>query len=256
MAKAANDWRWHRLFPDREFLELDQKDHIARYIFAAGYVEGGGILDLGCGAGYGLDFLSRRSASAVGVDISSSALIFAKRSYKGNFEISLQDASSLGFRDDTFDIVVSFEVIEHLRRVQSYLSDVRRVLKPGGLFIVSTPNKTLMSPGRKSPIRKWHKREFYYHEFEALLKHYFVGVYVLGERVSDPFWQNRLRRIGKLHKYLSIVPTNVLRLVPMSIVTAITGPPPPVRLEDVQISRENVETAETFVGVARKAMRS
>ncbi len=250
--RAAEDWRYERLAPCGQFAEIERKDHTARYLYAAQFVQGALILDVGCGAGYGLDFLSRRSKMATGIDISLSALSFARHRYGGNFELSRQNATALGFKDETFDVVISFEMIEHLSRVEGFLADVRRVLKPGGVFIVSTPNKLFMSPGRTSPVWKWHKREFYYQEFARLLKHYFGSVHFLGERVSNAAWENRLRRVQRLHKYLSFVPTSVLRLAPIPLLNVVIRPPPIISPEDVRISQDDIETAENFIGIARK----
>jgi ubiquinone/menaquinone biosynthesis C-methylase UbiE len=238
--------------PLAEFADLERKDHTARYEYAAQFVEGAIVLDAGCGAGYGLDFLSRTCKVAVGTDISSSALAFAKHRYSADLQLFHQDASALGFRDEMFDIVISFEMIEHLSQLERFLEDVRRVLKRDGLFIVSTPNKTYMSPGRKTPVWKWHKQEFYCVEFDRLLKQYFRTVTLLGQSVSNAAWQSRLQRVQRVHKYLSIVPTSVLRLAPMSVVMAIIRPPPSISKEEVRISQDNIEAAENFIGIARK----
>jgi len=240
------------MIPSGEFFDLERKDHIARYVFASRFAQNAIILDVGCGAAYGLDFLSKTSKLAVGVDASSTAVSFARHRYGRDFELCNQDACALAFQDEIFDVVISFEVIEHLKDVEIFLANVNRVLKPEGLFIVSTPNKIYMSPGRRSPIWKWHQQEFYYSEFQSLLKRYFESVDLLGETVSNPNWQKRLQRVRRLHRLLTFVPTRVLTLVPLWIVNTVIRPPPGVRLEDVKISNLDVENAETFIGVARK----
>lgn len=117
-------------------------EHIQRYQFAKKYIKEMKVLDLGCGAGYGSFELKKLGAkSVVGIDNDSKAIEYAISKFKiENLKFKIDNATNLSFPDSTFDIVVSFEVIEHIKDYRKYLKEVFRVLKKGGYFIFSTPN--------------------------------------------------------------------------------------------------------------------
>jgi 2-polyprenyl-3-methyl-5-hydroxy-6-metoxy-1,4-benzoquinol methylase len=115
--------------------------HRARYEFAADYVRGRRVLDIGCGEGYGSAMLSRSAPEVVGVDYSPAAISHARQAYQGqNLRFESGDARQLTFSSGAFDAVTCFEVIEHIEDDESLLASVARVLRPGGWLILSTPN--------------------------------------------------------------------------------------------------------------------
>lgn len=114
-------------------------EHIARYAFAARFAAGRRVLDLGCGTGYGTAELARHATEAVGVDISPEAIDYASAHYRSAHFV-LASAEDVPLHDTSFDVVVAFELIEHLSDWRMLLEQTRRVLHPGGVFIVSTPN--------------------------------------------------------------------------------------------------------------------
>lgn len=166
-------------------------EHIARYIFAADFIKGRVVLDAGCGSGYGTDYLASCEAQQViGVDISPEAVAYAQSHYKRqNLEFRIMDVTGLDLADKSFDVIVSFEVIEHLNHQEKFLSEVARILKDEGTFIVSTPNKEANPPGYVNPF---HTREFTLGKFYSLLKRYFRSVeillqnYILGIAIAPP----------------------------------------------------------------------
>ena len=85
------------------------------------------------------------------------------------------------FSDEYFDVVVSFETIEHLKNYRRFLDECRRVLKKDGLFICSTPNKQIFSPHTEVSVPV-HVHEFYINEFHSLLKEYFIDIRLYGQR--------------------------------------------------------------------------
>ena len=117
-------------------------EHLHRYYFAQSLIAGKAVLDVACGEGYGSDILSRSASSVVGVDIATQAVEHATERY-GSDKLSFVAASAahLPFDDAQFDAVVSFETIEHHDQHDEMMSEIRRVLKPGGLMIMSSPNK-------------------------------------------------------------------------------------------------------------------
>lgn len=158
-------------------------EHLHRYYFARAQVEGKVVLDVACGEGYGSDILSQAAASVVGVDIAPSAVEHARHRYGSDkLEFVAASAASLPFDDAQFDVVVSFETIEHHDLHEEMMSEIRRVLKPGGLMIMSSPNKQHYSvePGYHNP---YHVKELFRHEFLSLVRRYFQQVGLLGQRV-------------------------------------------------------------------------
>ncbi len=156
-----------RLVPG-EAVEASLQEHVARYRFARDRVRGGRILDVACGTGYGTAMLG-----AVGVDLSLDALRYARR-HPAAYVAA--DAARLPF-GRVFDAVVSFETIEHVADAGRFVSECARVLKPGGLFLVSTPNRELWSPRSPRPIQRHHVREFNRREFLEVLRPFKVQLF-------------------------------------------------------------------------------
>lgn len=139
------------------------------------------VLDIACGTGYGSNYLSDFAKFVTGADLSPVPLKKAKNAYsKNNLTFVVQDAIELTFKSNTFDKVISIETFEHIPTsgVNNYLSEMRRVLKPCGLFICSTPQN---SQG-KIPIHPSHEKEYSLREFKDILSRYFVVEKVYGLR--------------------------------------------------------------------------
>jgi SAM-dependent methyltransferase len=154
-------------------------EHLARYRFAALFARGASVLDAGCGSGYGSAELSC-AASIAAMDIAHEAVVHARGAYPGVHTRFLQGrCESLPFADGVFDLVVAFEVIEHLERWQDLLAEARRVLRPAGVLLVSTPNKAFYAESRdKAGPNPFHVHEFEYAEFDAALKVHFPHVHL------------------------------------------------------------------------------
>lgn len=181
---AVSDLSVERVVPTIPAHSTSFQEHITRYIFAADYVKGGVILDAGCGTGYGAAYLARRGAKAVfGVDIAPEAIEYSRTHYEDDsVSYSVMDCANLGFPDETFDAVVSLEVIEHLADPEPYLSEMRRVLKADGVFILSTPNKAIHSPNSDRPLNPFHFKEYGIAELEEKLSAYFGVVALFGQQ--------------------------------------------------------------------------
>jgi SAM-dependent methyltransferase len=147
-----------RLEPETA-VEASLQEHLARYRFAAERARGR-VLDVACGTGYGTAILG-----AVGADVSLAAV---RRTRRAGAVALAADARRLPF-GRAFDTVVSFETIEHVADPERFVAECARVLRPGGLFIVSTPNRELWSPRSPRPCRRHHVREFNRREFLAVL---------------------------------------------------------------------------------------
>src|SRR6266705_2312288 len=126
-------------------------EHLGRYHFACSFVRNKVVLDVACGAGFGAPILLAGGATKyIGVDISNDAVAVANRKYRTSpaISFSIDDACNLAtIPDATADVVVSFETVEHLQSPRLFLESVHKALKPEGVFIISTPNRTLVNPG-------------------------------------------------------------------------------------------------------------
>ncbi len=150
--------------------------HMCAYKFAVPYVNNKVVLDLGCGSGYGTYYLSTKGAKyIIGVDISKEAIKYCKGQYfNENLQYGTMDGSQLAFKDNGFDCVISFQVIEHIENLDNYLSEVHRMSK---MFIVSTPNKKTYYAAGRNPF---HTREFYLKDLQVLLQKVFQEVKMFG----------------------------------------------------------------------------
>ncbi len=117
---------------------------VALYTFATSYVAQKRVLDLGCGEGYGSDTLARAARFVVAADYARDAVAHARRKYaRENLAFVVCDAQHLPFRAESFEAILSFEVIEHIPNVRTYLEEIRRVSAAMSAVIFSTPNRAL-----------------------------------------------------------------------------------------------------------------
>jgi 2-polyprenyl-3-methyl-5-hydroxy-6-metoxy-1,4-benzoquinol methylase len=126
--------------------------HLAFYRYARFRAKGADVLDIGCGYGYGSHLLSEEAESVAGIDFHPPAVAYAKEHYVGpNLSYQEHDANNpLPFEDNSFDLVVSSEVIEHIQRQKELVEEIARVGRPGGHVIVKTPN-IVNDPGGVNP---------------------------------------------------------------------------------------------------------
>jgi SAM-dependent methyltransferase len=164
-------------------------EHVARYAFAARLAHGRRVLDAGCGTGYGVNELAAAAAWVVGVDIAPEATLYARaHSIHRNTAFLQASATALPFSPGSFDLVTAFEVIEHLASSRDLLSEARRVLAPGGLFLVSTPNRLYYADSRRlDGPNPYHVHEFEFEEFEAALREFFPQVAILFQNRVEAF---------------------------------------------------------------------
>ncbi len=158
------------------------RQHEARYVFAGKFVKDKVVLDVACGTGIGTHYLLRAGAeSSLGLDIDGAAVAYAKAAYEC-CQFAQCDATNLPVSDGCIDVVVSFETIEHLGDQRKFLLECIRVLKPGGVFICSTPNHTVSSWGNKNP---YHLHEFTVTEFTCLLESVFDNVQLFAQQKTN-----------------------------------------------------------------------
>jgi ubiquinone/menaquinone biosynthesis C-methylase UbiE len=173
-----------RFIPGRTLSAWTEAYHVSRYRFALEFAKGKRVLDLGCGVGYGAALLAQVAKSVLGGDVSQETLQFARKEYvASNLQFVQMDCRRLGLPANAFDLVVSFEVIEHVLEQEEMLSEVERVLADTGTFIVSTPERARY--GLASRPNEYHVRELSESELSELLGSYFSNVEVLWQ-VVDP----------------------------------------------------------------------
>src|ERR1035437_5161373 len=137
-----------RLIPGEVDIDL-LNEHMARYHFAVRLARGKRVLDAGCGAGYGSAELADVAESVFAIDIAPEAVAYARAHYAiRNLAFEQASCTELPYADGAFDLVVAFEVIEHLENWRDFLQEVRRVLAPAGQLIVSTPNRLYYTESR------------------------------------------------------------------------------------------------------------
>lgn len=161
-----------RMVPDRHRGHVIYAEHIIRYIAAGEYLAGKVVLDVASGSGYGSKILAERARRVYGVDISMDSVAYARRRYgAGNLFYCCGDAHQLPLPDSSMEAIVSFETIEHLPDPTRFLKEVKRVLHPSGVCIISTPNNKAYASGND-----YHFHEFDYDEFESEIRKEFAHV--------------------------------------------------------------------------------
>ena len=164
-------------------------EHRSRYRFAARLLtEGQRVLDVASGAGFGLELLEQAGACPLGVDYDTTALVgMRNRSRKPeHYRLVRADATQLPFENEAFELVVSFETIEHVTDARAFVHEIRRVLRPRGKLVLSTPNRAFGAPERHAR-NPFHVREFTADELHDLLSASFEEVQLFGQRPSPAY---------------------------------------------------------------------
>jgi ubiquinone/menaquinone biosynthesis C-methylase UbiE len=158
-------------------------EHMHRYCWAQSLCTGRTVLDIACGEGYGSAVLAKVAESVIGVDISQDAVDHASRNYAGyaNLRFAQGSATRIPVDNASMDVAVSFETLEHLADQEEMLAELRRVLKPSGLLVISSPNKKVYSDERDY-VNEFHVKELYFDEFDALLHRHFGATSHFGQR--------------------------------------------------------------------------
>lgn len=179
----------HEVIRDSDFKTAEEYVlhlmHEADYQRAASLARGKTVLDLGCNGGHGTSIIGKACSHVTGVDVSPAAIAAAQAKHASDkVEFRLVDGISLPFPSQSFDLVTSCQVIEHLAEYEAYLGEIRRVLKPGGLLLVTTPNAAIRVHAGQKPWNPFHVREFRAHELQELLQRHFASTRVLGQFAS------------------------------------------------------------------------
>ncbi len=183
--------------------------HLARYAWAADYCRGARVADAACGIGYGSRLLMRQGARAVdGYDVSADAIAQARAGGEDpGVAFAIADATHLPVADGEYDVLVSFETIEHIEDDERYLAEASRVLQPGGLFLCSTPNRDVIDAGKtieQRPFNPFHVREYNEAELESRLVRHFSSVELLGQTRFESGYVQTLGRVGRRFPWTAV----------------------------------------------------
>ncbi len=127
------------------------------------------VLEAGSGEGYGANMIAEVATRVIGLDYDASAVDHVRAAYP-RVEMIQGNLAELPFEDASVDVVVNFQVIEHLWDQAQFLRECLRVLRPGGALLISTPNRITFSPGRDTPLNPFHTRELDAAELSELLE--------------------------------------------------------------------------------------
>lgn len=142
--------------------------HEVVYARLAPRCAGRDVLEAGCGEGYGADLISRVANRVIGLDYDETTVAHVRSRYP-RIEMLHGNLAALPLPDESVDAVVNFQVIEHLWDQGQFIAECRRVLRPGGALMISTPNRLTFSPGRDTPLNPFHTRELDAAELHQLL---------------------------------------------------------------------------------------
>ena len=174
-------------FTGERFIPTEQGkirlEHYHRYAMVLDLVKGKNVLDVASGEGYGSFFMANTASSVTGVDISNEAVQHSSTQYaKPNLTFRQGSATALNFADASFEVVVSFETIEHLVEQAQMLAEIRRVLRPDGVLVISSPNRPVYSE-ESGENNEFHVKELDFVEFDELLKTQFPSIQYYGQRM-------------------------------------------------------------------------
>ena len=193
-ADAALMLTGERTIPGLEIENYWFRRHQVVYQRLAPRCAGADVLEAGCGEGYGADLIAGVARRVVAVDYDAATVAHVRTRYP-RVEVMQANLVALPLPDASVDVVVNFQVIEHLWDQPQFVAECARVLRPSGLLMVSTPNRITFSPGRDTPINPFHTRELNADELTELL----VDAGFTQVSITGLFHGPRLREMDARH---------------------------------------------------------
>jgi ubiquinone/menaquinone biosynthesis C-methylase UbiE len=204
-------------------------EHEQRYAFAARFVRGATVVDCACGSGEGTLAYARAGARKIyAYDISREAVAETARKCTALHQVtsSTADATSIPLPDSSADVFIALETIEHLTEQERFVSEVTRVLKPGGTFICSTPNRKVYSPGFGPGDKPWntfHTHELSAEEFSKMLGAQFEQTNLFGQNPVRAWRQKAADRVARTFGPIYAVRFNQLLKTPRFVLGHRSG---------------------------------
>jgi len=219
--------------------------HEAAYLHLIGHCADAVVLEAGCGEGYGAQLIRTVARRVIALDYDELTSRHVARAYP-QLNVLRGNLAALPVRDGGVDVVANLQVIEHLWDQEGFLAECRRVLRPGGTLIVTTPNRLTFSPGQDTPLNPFHTRELAPSELDEMLRE-------AGFRVDE---LTGLRHGQRLDTLLNG------RIIDAQVEVALSGAPWPAELkeavesvtvDDFDITSEDMDTCLDLVAVAVRA---
>lgn len=236
-------------------------EHAARYKFALPIVEERVVLDIACGTGYGLALLKETAKHITGVDVDIEAAREARSECDERAAVLLGDGLRLPFDDQCFDVVTSFETLEHLHSRSEFLAELRRVLRPGGKLVISTPNANYTKPVNGKPSNPFHIFEYTPQELRVELDAHFHLEEFLGQTLDTaiqipPFHDAQMRLPKDVGTQAKLFGWKVLNRMPLALREGVSEtvwkkPFYPTE-KDYRFSTETVADAAVLVAVCSR----
>jgi SAM-dependent methyltransferase len=237
--------------------------HVARYRFAIPHLLGCSVLDIACGSGYGLPVLQKTARSVVGVDVDMDAARKARNAVGcGPEVVVVADGCRLPFDNASFDVITSFETLEHLEARARFLGELRRVLTPKGLCIISTPNANHTLPVNGRPRNPHHVFEYSPSELVTELRNHFASIELFGQIldsrfVISPFLDEQERMPRTAQAQAKLLLWRVINKMPIGVrdhlSQAVWGHPLFPGDLDYQFTPAAVEVAPVLMALCRGA---
>ncbi|MBI5504742.1 MAG: class I SAM-dependent methyltransferase [Deltaproteobacteria bacterium] len=244
-----------------EGFEYDYGRHIAAYRFATTLAAGQRVLDAGCGEGFGTQTLCDVAAEVTGVDYSDSAISECRRLWKKpNLRFERVDLTHPGGFGETFDLVINFQVLEHIRDPEPFLTGLRERLGQRGVLVLTTPNRL-----RTISENPYHVREYTAVELGELLRKVFGSVEIRGMHGNagvEAFEAGRARAVRNI---LRLDPLGIRKLLPAWLVqfafarlaklvrrSAQPSGAATIAPEDFSVSADDVDRALDLVALCRR----
>lgn len=158
-------------------------EHWHRYLFSLRWASDKKVVDVAAGTGYGSGLLASAAQQVWALDYDEETIAYARSKHDApNLLFLGADAASLPLASESVDLVVAFEILEHMNNAGEFVSEAARVIRSGGVVLVSTPDKALYSDARNYS-NSFHTREFYHDELRELLQSHFGHVAIVRQRV-------------------------------------------------------------------------
>lgn len=228
-------------------MNLDSEiEHYHRYSILKNVVRNKIVLDAACGTGYGSDFLANTAERVYAIDINSEAINYAKDNYtKKNLNFKQGNINKLDFPNDYFDVVVSYETIEHVdgKTQECFLKEIKRVLKDDGILIMSTPNKKKFTDER-GVVTEFHIKEFYEQEYIDFISNQFKY-----QKMYNQYFSKASQLISDDNEYVQPLNFNKDRKGMFFIVVASNSPISNVDLNSTYYYPEEYSRCNDFIQI-------
>lgn len=236
-------------------------EHWHRYVFAMALARGKRVLDAACGEGYGSSLLASVAHSVVGIDIAEAAIAHARARYgdRSNLRFERGDCTALELPAASFDLIASFETLEHVEAQASLLAGFARALSDDGALLISSPDKRTYSDLRGFR-NEFHVRELYRDELLALLKAHFPHVRLYGQKL---LFQSAIWRMGEAPRSVDVATSAQaqtsaqpgLTYEPLYFIAVCSRKPIPDTLPDLALFGDREESVYShYNGEVRKNM--